>query len=457
MGDIDGLRIALSALQAQRRALEVHGHNIANVGTEGYSRQRLGLVSASASAVPAIFSQSPGTGQGVKVGDVQRLRDAFLESRGHHEHAIDAALKRLATSFDRVELAFAEPGENGIAAQMADFLAGWDDVANRPEDVAARTSIVERGRTLAASFAQTDLGLESLAATSVEQLRHLSSEVSSLASRVAELNGRIQVANRAGIAPNDLLDERDRLVGQLGEQVGATVRASDDGMVDVFIGGTAIVRSVRAERIEVVVDAGVTSLAWSKDGLTAQVGGDASGLLATTNDIVPRYRGQLTAVATQLADEVNALHRTGFALDGTTGADFFVMGATGLAVSAAIAADPRLVAASGIGPPAEPVVATRDNSIARAIAKLSGPDTTYRDLVVGLGVESQTAQRRSAIQATITAQVDAARQAESGVDLDQELAEMLGVQHAYNAAARLMSAVDEALDTLVNRTGIVGR
>jgi flagellar hook-associated protein 1 FlgK len=457
MGDMNGLRTALSALQAQRRALEVHGHNIANVGTEGYSRQRLGLVSASASAIPAIFSQSDGIGQGVKVGEVQRLRDAFLESRGHHEHAIGAALNRLSTSFDRVELAFAEPGENGIAAQMADFLAGWDDVANRPEDLAARTSIIERGRTLAASFGQTDLGLESLAATSVEQLRHLSSEVNALASRVAELNGRIQVATRAGIAPNDLLDERDRVVGQLGQKVGATMRASDDGMVDVFIGGTAVVRGVRAEGIEVSIDAGVTSLVWSKDGLTAQVGGDASGLLATTNDIVPRYRAQLAEVATQLADEVNALHRTGFGLDGATGDDFFVIGATGLTVSAAIAADPRRVAASGVGPPAEPTVATRDNTIARAIAKITGPDATYRELVVSLGVEAQTAKRRSEIQATITAQVDAARQSESGVDLDQELAEMLGVQHAYNAAARLMSAVDEALDTLVNRTGLVGR
>lgn len=452
MGGFDGLRTALSAIQAQRRALEVHGHNIANVGTDGYSRQRLDLVANSGSTVPAIFSQPNGTGMGVSIGDVQRLRDGFLESRGHQEHAIESALGRLATSLDRVELAFAEPGENGIAAQLADFLAGWDDVANRPEDVAARTSLVERGKTLTASMGQVDQGLAALGATSVEQLRQMTTEFNALVERVAELNSRIQVATRAGGAPNDLLDERDRIAETLGEMMGASVRASDDGMVDVFVGTTAIVRGVREEALDVQVSGGVASVFWVKDGLTAQVGGQASGLLSTNNDIVPRYRAALTAVAQDLHDEVNALHQTGFALDGvTTGQDFFVMGATGLQVVAAVAADPRLVAVGGTaGSP-------RDNAVARRIADLTGTDSRYRELVVSLGVESQTARRRVEIQSTITAQVDAARQAESGVDLDQEMAEMLGVQHAYSAAARLMTAVDEAIDTLVNRTGIVGR
>jgi hypothetical protein len=122
MGDMDGLRTALSALQAHRRALDVTGHNIANVSTDGYSRQRLDLMANSGSVTPAIFSQSTGIGGGVKVGEVERLRDSFLESRGHLEHSTESALDRLAISYDRIELAFAEPGENGIAAQLADFL-----------------------------------------------------------------------------------------------------------------------------------------------------------------------------------------------------------------------------------------------------------------------------------------------------------------------------------------------
>ena len=467
MGDMDGIRTALSALQAHRRALEVHGHNIANVGTEGYSRQRLDLVANNGAAVPAMFFQSTGAGQGVKVGEIERIRDSFLEARGHQEHATEAALSRLATSFDRVELAFAEPGENGIAAQLADFLAGWDDVANRPEDIAARTSLVERGRTLALGIDQVDRHLAELAATSVEQLTHLATETTALAARIAELNSRIQVSTRAGMAANDLLDERDRLAGHLGEKLGATVRPSDDGMVDVFVGTTAIVRGVRSEGIEIVESAPVApsiyntySVAWTKDGMPANVSGEAGGLVATANDIVPRYRAALHDIAVQLAAEVNAVHRTGAGLDGTTGIDFFELDAAGtLIVNQDIVDDPRILAAAVTpdpGPPPDPV-ATRDGTIARRIAKLTATDDSYRELVVGLGVEAQTAQRRVEIQQAITAQVDAARQSAAGVDLDQELAEMLGVQHAYSAAARLMTAIDEAIDTLVNRTGLVGR
>ena len=475
MGDMDGIRTALSALQAHRRALEVHGHNIANVGTDGYSRQRLGLVANNGSPVPAMFSQATGAGEGVKVGTIQRLRDAFLEARGHQEHATQAALQQLATGFERVELAFAEPGENGIAAQMADFLAAWDDVANRPEDIAARTSLIERGRTLALGIGQTDNALAELGSTSVEQLGHLATEVTATAARVAELNSQIQVASRAGMAANDLLDERDRLVGQLGEKVGATIRAADDGMVDVFIGTMAVVRGVRSEAIEVVEHApavpGPTayttySLAWSKDGQPAHAGGQAAGLLSTVNSIVADHRAALHGIAVQLATEVNAIHRTGAGIDGatagtvTTGIDFFTFSADHrLEVNSDIVDDPRKVAAGAFDPlalPGDPV-ATRDGSIARKLAKLTGTESDYRKLVVGLGVAAQTANRRVEIQKTITDQVDAARQAAAGVDLDQELAEMLGVQHAYSAAARLMTAVDEALDTLVNRTGLVGR
>ena len=123
---------------------------------------------------------------------------------------------------------------------------------------------------------------------------------------------------------------------------------------------------------------------WADDSYPAGVTGSAGGLLGAVNDVIPRYRSGLAAVAQQLSDDVNAVHRTGYALDGSTNRDFFVAApGGGIEVNPAIAADPSLVAASGAAG------ATRDGSVAQQIAELTGVGDRYHQLVVSLGVESQ--------------------------------------------------------------------
>jgi flagellar hook-associated protein 1 len=191
---------------------------------------------------------------------------------------------------------------------------------------------------------------------------------------------------------------------------------------------------------------------WAADSYPAAVTGAAGGLVSGANDVIPRYRAGLADVAQQLADDVNAIHRTGYALDGSTNRDFFVTDGSGrLVVDPAIVADPHLVAA------AASAGATRDGSVAAQIAELTGAGDTYHRLVVGLGVESQAANRRVDVQAAILEHIDAARESAAGVNLDEEMAAMLQYQHAYDAAARFLTAVDQTLDTLINSTGLVGR
>lgn len=457
MGNFSGLNIALSALYAQRRALDVTGQNVANVNTEGYSRQRVNMVSDAGPLTPAIHSRWAGTGQGVRSDQVQRLRDQFLELRGYQEHASDTALRRTATTLNTAELAFAEPSDTGVAAQLADFWAGWDDVGNRPDDVAARAQLVQRATTLTNGINQLDSTLRATASSSLASMQATVAEVNASADRVAELNSKIQSAVNGGFSPTDLMDQRDLLVMELAERVGVTIRPGEAGATDVFVDGTALVRGVRAEHLEVrTAVSPPASLVWVKDGQPARASGEIGGQLDTINSVIPRYRSGLADVATQLANDVNALHVTGFDKNGTAGTPFFVIGPTGISVSAAIQGDPSLIAASSVAP-VPPATTTRDGSLAAKIAELTGPDTVYRDLVVRLGVESQTAQRRVDIQATITAQVDASRESEAGVNLDEEMTRMLAFQHAYDAAARFMTAVDQALDTLINATGVVGR
>jgi len=455
LSDFNGLRIALSSLYAQRKALQVTGQNIANVNTEGYSRQRVEMVANAGPSTPAIESRYNGVGMGVLTDDTTRLRDQFLEVRGYQEHAVDAGLKESQSVLSRIELAFDEPSDDGLSKLISGFLASFDDVANAPDDLAARAQLVEQGKTLMAAFTQLDAALATQRQSSIEELSSLVDEVNQSATRIAELNQNISSAINNGFSPNELMDQRDQLIAKMAEQVGVTVRPGENGAVNVFIGGTAIVRDTHVSplRLEVGTDPAQTvRVVWAADSYPAGVTGAAGGLVSGANDVIPRYRDGLAAVAQQLADDVNAVHRTGYALDGSTNRDFFVTDSSGrIVVDPAIVADPRLVAA------AASAGATRDGSVAQQIAELTAASDTYHRLVVGLGVESQAVNRRVDVQAAVIEHVDAARESAAGVNLDEEMASMLEFQHAYDAAARFLTAVDQTLDTLINATGLVGR
>jgi flagellar hook-associated protein 1 len=469
MSDFIGIRIALSSLQAQRKAIDVTGQNIANVNTDGYSRQRVGMASDSGPMTPALHSRWNGTGLGVATTGVDRIRDQFLETRSHQEHSTLARHRNVQLALGRVEGAFAEPSDTGVATQLADFWAGWDDVANNPDDIAARSQLIERSTTLMAGFTAVDEALTSFSSSTVEQLTATAAEVNATAARVADLNKNIQTAVNAGMTPNDLIDQRDLLISGLASKVGATVRAGESGSVDVFLGGNALVRGMRTEPLEIQVTGQASptdptgslrvAVVWAKDGSPAAVGGAAAGMAEVVNDVLPRYRGELRAVRDQVAAVVNDVHRGGVGLAGgpASGVDFFVASpdGRGYRVNADLVQDPGRIAASAVG------TGPRDGSVAQRIAALAelagGPDAGYRELVVRLGVESQSTNRRVDIQSVIAREVDNQREAVAGVSLDEEMTNLIALQHAYDAAARLMTTIDSMLDTLINRTGLVGR
>ena len=462
MSSFSGLNLGLTSLYAQRRGLELTGHNIANANTEGYSRQRLQLEANAGPLLGAVHSVWNGAGNGVEVADVQRLRDSFLESRALTERGTDTALRGGQVLLSRVEAILTEPSTSGLQAQMAEFWEGWGPVANKADELAARSQLLERASTLATGLNQASAQIGLQWAATHEQLNATVDEVNAIVASVADFNRAIVTATRSGLSPNDITDQRDVLVQRLGELVGATVRPAEAGAVDVFLGGTALVRGADFERLQVqgseelTTPAGTVSIGWERDGYVAPVGGAAGGMVNGLNDILPRYRDGLDAIAVKLVETVNAQHARGYDQDGQPGGDFF-SGDSAASLSVAIS-DTRLIAAGST-----PGDGTGNNNGTNAadMAELgdldNGPDTSYRQLIVKLGVEAQTANRRVEIQANILGQIDAAREAEAGVNLDEEMTNMLAYQRAYEGAARFISAVDSMLDTLINRTGLVGR
>ncbi|MCW2742354.1 MAG: flgK [Blastococcus sp.] len=473
MSTFSSLNAATTALWAQRRALDVTGQNIANVNTEGYSRQRVDLQAIGGSVVPAFYSTSPGIGAGVSAEEVTRIRDAFLEGRGHTEHANSARLLVEADTLEQVQTAFREPGDTGIQSLLSEMWDGWEDVANQPDTDAARAQVIQRMETLVGGIQFSNASLDAQWDQTRENLGVLVDDVNAAAKTVAELNKAIRVANQAGLPANDLSDKRDVLVMKLADQVGATIRPGQYGSVDVVVGGMSLVSGSSASRLAVGVTAPDPITGVTKTRIVTEAGdypvaadGTAGGQLSALNTIIPGFRDQLDGIAADLVGTLNLQHSKGWDRNGDPGGA--VLSGTTAATISVVITDTRKIAASSVGvaqplPPAPPLtpVPSLDNGNADVISQLrqdaSGTDAKYRKMIVELGVQAAVSIRNQGIQAVISTQVDAARESVAGVNIDEEMTNMLSFQHAYSAASRMVTAIDQTLDTLINHTGLVGR
>jgi flagellar hook-associated protein 1 FlgK len=458
------LNSASTALRAQQRAMDVTGQNVANVNTDGYSRQRAELRSIGANTVPAIHSVSNGVGGGVTADQVIRIRDAFLDSRAQVEHASSARLTVESSTLTQIEDAFREPGPTGIQSMLADTWAGFDSVANAPGNLAARSQLLERAETLAAGVRTTSATLEQQWTSTRESLQALVTDVNAASRSIAQLNDAIRSATQAGLPVNELSDQRDAMVLSLSDKIGATSTAGEFGQVNVVVGGTALVSGTTSLDLRLTgagtardVSGDPPRILTSPGNSTLRVDGTAAGQLTALSTTVPDHLAQLDTFVTALAGAVNTQHGKGTDLDGTVGGDLF--GSTdGEPLTAANLGvritDVRKLAA------ASTTAASLDNSNADAMSQLgttSGLDASYRQVITSLGVQAAVSARNVGIQDVITAQVDDDRDNVSGVSLDEEMTNMLSYQHGYQAAARMVTTIDEMLDVLINRTGLVGR
>jgi flagellar hook-associated protein 1 FlgK len=194
--------------------------------------------------------------------------------------------------------------------------------------------------------------------------------------------------------------------------------------------------------------AGAVSVTWAADGSAATLGGTAGGMTTALNETLPSYLGSLDSIASSLQQAVNDQQAAGFDGAGNQGAPLFA--GTGAANLRVALSDPAAVAASTAAPP----TLDGDNAIlmAQHAVDATGPDATYRSLIVQLGVQAQSINRRSDLQAAVAAQVEGARTSVSGVSLDEEMTSLVAYQHSYEAAAKFVSTIDATLDTLINMT-----
>jgi flagellar hook-associated protein 1 FlgK len=440
--------------------MDVTAHNVANASTPGYHRQRVELQAAGAHMGIGIFA-GVGRQYGVDVAGTTRSFDQLLEARSVREEGARSAATVTHSVLDHTEGIFAEPSDTGIATQLQAFWGAWSDVANNPSGLATRTALLQAANTLANSLHRTAADLSSLQDTAIARVVTLSQDATEVAAQIATINQQIVGAPEAAL---DLTDQRDQLVTKLSSLTGAVSRPAGNGQIDVYIGGRAIVSGP----LSFALDGAGGNLRWAADGAPVNApSGEAAALAATitpVTGIVPRYLSALDDVAKTIVTQVNAVHLAGYDQAGVTGRNFFDpanLTAGTISLSIDVAGLPMNVAAGAPVLPGPVAPGPLDGEQARAMSLvadgLTGPDTKFQALIASLAVESRAAARRSDIQDQVADATRKEADSVGAVSIDEEMANLTAAQRAFEASARVMSAVDTLMETLIHSTGVVGR
>ncbi|MBN1238768.1 MAG: flagellar hook-associated protein FlgK [Gammaproteobacteria bacterium] len=377
------LGIGVSALLAAQRALQVTGHNIANVNTEGYSRQRLDL--AARAPQTAGFAA---IGSGVELDGVERVVDQFVNLRLGMRTSAEAHQRTLAEFAGQVNNLLGD-AESGLASAMQQFFAAVQDVGNDPTSTAARQALIAQGQSLADRFRQLDARLEDQSAIVTGRIGASVTEINELAAGIAELNRAIVDAQGrgGGVPPNDLLDKRDELLRKLSERVSVDTVEQSDGSLNVYVGkGQALVVGYDATRLQLRSQTGesnAVAIGYDHGAGFVDVtsllrgGGEVGALLEVRDEFIDPATRDLGRIALSLATRFNAQHGLNMDLDGALGGDFFSIDL------------PPAAAGEGNAASGEPQVAVNDVSALAATdysLRFDGTDWTLRRLSDGQDV-----------------------------------------------------------------------
>jgi flagellar hook-associated protein 1 FlgK len=475
------LNLANRALTAQQIGMDITGHNIANANTDGFTRQAAVLEASTPFTMSGTTRpQQPGQlGTGADVVNVKRFRDGFVDLQFRQEQQLLGQWTTARDSMAKIEQALNEPSTEGLSGALSRFWNSWSALANNPESQASRKALAENAQTVANQMNQLHRTLTNQQRDLDRDITLRVDDINNLTTRIARLNDQVIRIVGAGDQPNDLKDERDLLIDQLSKLVNMTYVEGQNGGVTINIAGRTVVYNTQSFALRVdqrdqqgnadpdgfvnVFFADPVDQTRADPGSPVNItSGQLAGDLQVRDTTLQNLIDNLQSIGSTLIEKVNEVHGQGFGLNDSTGLPFFEgTGADDIAVSSDILADlDNIAAASSQLSPGDGSNALRIHDIQRE-ALMQANSTTieefYAGQVANLGIQSQQAQGMARNEELLSGHLSETRQSIGGVSLDEETTNLIRYQHAYNAAARVVTAFDEMLDRVINNMGIVGR
>ncbi|WP_215189858.1 flagellar hook-associated protein FlgK [Exiguobacterium sp. s6] len=494
-----GLETARRSLTTHQWALQATGNNVANASNPGYSRQRLSLGMTEQLSVNFGGTKAGQFGTGVRGETLARIRDLMIDQQYRDETVKNSFYATKEAAFGRMEDIINEPSENGLAKALDLFWGSLQDLSVNPDDTGARSVVRQRAMTLTETFNYMSSSLTKVQDDLKSEADVVIKKVNDLLTKISDVNRQIGDAEPIGVLPNELYDERDRYMDELAQYI-----EFDRKPVDYLNGETRGNSQRMAEgRIDIVVNIG-TKAAPNNVTLVDAIGGgigkfdgleltDAAGtVIPLTHSDIPNGKlkalvemygengsegidgaftvmlKDLDEMALQFATAFNTSHSGNIDAAGVAGTNQFfdnMTSAADITVGDAIMKNLDLIAASKDGN-------IGDGSGALALADLKnqvlsfteGSVTTnasigkyYQNIIGNMAVSASQSGSLAKSTFALMASSDQRRQSVSAVSLDEEMTMMIQYQHAYNAAARNITAVDEMLDKIINGMGVVGR
>jgi len=455
---------ASQSLAAAQGAAATASHNLQNVNTPGYSRQRA-VIEAS---LPETTANGQFVGRGSRLAAITQARNRFLESQVHYTFAQESKSKTLSETLAGVHIFDAsQPG--GVSDSMSALFDNVRRLSGNPTNVALRDGTINAAKALQTSFQRESRNIFTARAAIDQEVQASVMEANDLARNVADLNHKIvMVQMNTGAAPNDLLDLRQKAQDRLAELVGATPIKDAQGRVTLTLPqGGALVAGERASHFETfpdpdneghlalrLVDEDGAQLPVANDNLSGVMG----GLLIARDDTLQGSATRLDTLAHSLASAFNSAHETALDLDGSPGQALFDTGPTvkGAAakftVNSAIANNRSLLATRGVtGGVGDNTGALAMVAIERAaVVGDDSPINAYARLTAEFGASASAANAAYEHDRALKDNLVTRRDQYSGVSVDEELIELTKAQRAYEAVGKVIQTGDQMLKTLLD-------
>ena len=452
MSGLNGtLAIALTSLAVSEQELATTSNNVANANTPGYSRE-----SAVVTAGNPILEGAHSFGSGVVLQKIESLRDPILEIQLNQATQQQSALDASLTQLQQLQTQFAS-ASSGIGADISNFFNSLQQLSPDPSNLELRQSVLTAANTLTTDFNTTARSLQTQRGNLDLNVVQAVSRVNILTAQIAGVDRQISDLQSTGQSAGTLVDTQTSLIRQLSGLIDVSVIPTDQGITLATTNGTTLVSGLQSFALatERGSDGVQHIFSGTQDITNSLKGGSLAGLIQVRDQEIPGLGNSLDQLATGLATGLNTANQSGFDLNGHAGGDLFVAPPVGGAGAAGVLTvnitDPKLIAASSDGTTgSNGNLAVLSAVATQPLANGKTPIDSYSNLVFQVGNTTSNTSADAESSNLIVQQLQDQRGSVSGVSLDQEAANLIQYQTAYQAAARVVSAVDSLLSDAVN-------
>jgi len=447
------LNVTLGSMLADEGAIAVTSNNIANVNTPGYARQVANLEES-----PPVPVGNLTIGTGVQLQGVTSLRDSILDLRVNQETQAQGQLNAFLSGGQQIQSLFNETSGVGLQTDITNFFNSFSQLSTSPSDLNLRQAVITAGQNLAGAFNSASNSLTTQQRNTDLSITQSVTQINTLTTQIAAVNQQVTAAQAAGQNAGPFIDQRQQLINQLSNLVDVSeINAGNGSLTLTTTGGSALVVGGQSFALTTQVNPNGLHDIYSQgsDITSSTTGGQLAGQFQIRDQEIPTIQNSLDALAGTLASSVNTQSIAGFDLNGAKGTNFFApppAGNVGAASSLKVATtDPTKIAASGDG-------AAGDNTNANALAALQNqpiingqtPISAYSGLVFQIGNDVQNAQSNQQAGSQVLQQLQNLQGGVSGVDINEEAANLVRFQNAYSASAQAATVINTLLQTTID-------